>query len=83
MGPMMKLPCAFVAGRTPSGSSVALGYFGLCGSRVGGEVLKSSGTKSDQSKCQAVLVTVSVLLIARNCPVGDAGITLRGITTKR
>src|ERR1700691_3423943 len=36
----MKLPSLLIDGTWPSGSSVAFGYFGLCGSRVGGGVFR-------------------------------------------
>ena len=38
VGPMMKLPSAFVGGIAPSGSSFAVTYPGVLGSRVGGGV---------------------------------------------
>src|SRR5262245_60527748 len=42
VGPMMKFPSAPAGGSVPSGCSVAFGWVGLLGSRVGGLVLKSS-----------------------------------------
>src|SRR3954447_18598197 len=70
VGPMMKFPSASGGGSVPSGSSVARGYLGLEGSRVGGAVLKSRPVVSMKNG-----PALSVLLCPRrhHHVLGDAG----------